>query len=461
MNPFIIQPTPTVTPAAPAAGSASAGNATAATAFAAAVAGFLDGATSNGTSTLPAAVPVPGVTPTVAGTTAAAPLSATPAEHAAAPSDQALALLAALVMPAAPQPPATEVATLQDGEAQDGESEGDLADTLLDNGDEAQTSEAVLLAPGAAAATALLAAMPQLQAAPPVAPQGGGTGEATGATASAELAKIVAPAPDTDITKAAEAGAQQAAGAAHARSGAVADTDGAEHARAPHLGGAETSRGSPAVDTALFGKDAGGPGRDRGDKPENGAAGLPKGHDGTPFAAAQLQAHQQAQQTDFASQLRAANMAPQQGAPAQPHAMDQITVRLHKAVSDGQDQISFHLRPVELGRIDVKLEFAADGRVKAQIAVDNPQTLELLQRDARGLERALSDAGVKTDTGSLSFSLREDPRSGFAGHEGSGENGSGRGSRGGNRGNNAEAEEAAAAQVAYARVGNGRLDVRV
>jgi flagellar hook-length control protein FliK len=40
------------------------------------------------------------------------------------------------------------------------------------------------------------------------------------------------------------------------------------------------------------------------------------------------------------------------------------------------------------------------------VTVDNRDTLELLKSDARGLERALRDAGLKADSGNLSFSLR-------------------------------------------------------
>ena len=47
-----------------------------------------------------------------------------------------------------------------------------------------------------------------------------------------------------------------------------------------------------------------------------------------------------------------------------------------------------------------------DGAVKAIIAVERAETFELLQRDARGLEKALQDAGLKTGSGSLSFNLR-------------------------------------------------------
>ena len=40
--------------------------------------------------------------------------------------------------------------------------------------------------------------------------------------------------------------------------------------------------------------------------------------------------------------------------------------------------------------------------------VERSETLDLLQRDARSLERALNDAGLKADSGSLEFNLRGD-----------------------------------------------------
>lgn len=156
---------------------------------------------------------------------------------------------------------------------------------------------------------------------------------------------------------------------------------------------------------------------------------------------------------DFTAHLKAVQQGPQPPA----HALGQIAVKINRAVADQQDQISFQLRPGDLGRIDVKLEFA-DGRMRAAIVVENPQTLDLLQRDARSLERALGDAGVKTDAGSLSFSLREDPRQAFAGREDARSGGGRSAPVDGER----EGDAATAAMVSsYVRVGNGRVDVRV
>ena len=44
----------------------------------------------------------------------------------------------------------------------------------------------------------------------------------------------------------------------------------------------------------------------------------------------------------------------------------------------------------------------------AVVNVERPETLELLQRDAAGLRQALQDAGLSTDSNSLSFNLRSE-----------------------------------------------------
>jgi flagellar hook-length control protein FliK len=87
-------------------------------------------------------------------------------------------------------------------------------------------------------------------------------------------------------------------------------------------------------------------------------------------------------------------------------ATDQVSVSLKKAVENGDSKLRIQLRPHDLGKVEVKLDIAGDGRAKAMILAERPETLELLQRDSRVLERALQDAGLKTDHNSLSFDLQ-------------------------------------------------------
>jgi flagellar hook-length control protein FliK len=130
----------------------------------------------------------------------------------------------------------------------------------------------------------------------------------------------------------------------------------------------------------------------------------------------------------------------------------QVAAQVAQAAADGTDRINIRLSPAELGRIDVKLDFGPDGRVQAVFAAERPQTMELLQRDARDLERALQDAGLRADSGSLSFNLR----------------GNGRDNRddqapGGHHKDGGPADMPASQLQAYAagQGGQGRLDIRI
>ena len=86
-------------------------------------------------------------------------------------------------------------------------------------------------------------------------------------------------------------------------------------------------------------------------------------------------------------------------------AVNQIAIQVSRAVKDGIDQFDIDLKPDTLGRVTVRLEFASDTTVQAVFAAERPETLDLLKRDAREIARSLTDAGVRADAGSLSFSL--------------------------------------------------------
>ena len=86
--------------------------------------------------------------------------------------------------------------------------------------------------------------------------------------------------------------------------------------------------------------------------------------------------------------------------------VDQLAIHIVKAAAEGMDKISIKLRPAALGHIEIQLELSHDGRIAAVVTAEKSETLELLQRDARGLERALQEAGLRTNSDSLNFNLR-------------------------------------------------------
>ncbi|WP_343559820.1 flagellar hook-length control protein FliK [Kiloniella sp. b19] len=87
---------------------------------------------------------------------------------------------------------------------------------------------------------------------------------------------------------------------------------------------------------------------------------------------------------------------------------DQVSVNIKKGAEAGADRITVKLNPLELGRVEIKLETNDQGLTRALVVAERPETLDLLQRDARALEKALQESGLKTDGGSLNFSLQQD-----------------------------------------------------
>ncbi len=98
--------------------------------------------------------------------------------------------------------------------------------------------------------------------------------------------------------------------------------------------------------------------------------------------------------------------------------IDQIKVNITRAAKAGLDKVTIQLKPHELGRVDVQLEMSEDHKVRVTVTADNKDTLALLQNDQRTLERALNDAGLRTDSNNLHFSLRSDSDAQNAANEG-------------------------------------------
>ncbi len=92
-----------------------------------------------------------------------------------------------------------------------------------------------------------------------------------------------------------------------------------------------------------------------------------------------------------------------------PPPMEQVSVQIQKAVINGANKVSIKLHPANLGRVEVRLEIATDGQLSAIITAEKPETLELLQRDIRGLEKSLQQAGLDANANSFNFGLKKNP----------------------------------------------------
>jgi len=85
----------------------------------------------------------------------------------------------------------------------------------------------------------------------------------------------------------------------------------------------------------------------------------------------------------------------------------QITMAILKQGSSGQNSFKLTLKPAELGQVNIRMDFQADGKMTAAITVDNDRTLNLLQRDQGALGRALENAGFDASGHNMNFTLKK------------------------------------------------------
>lgn len=94
--------------------------------------------------------------------------------------------------------------------------------------------------------------------------------------------------------------------------------------------------------------------------------------------------------------------------------VNNLAVHIAAQAQNGNKRFDIMLDPPELGRIEVRLDVAKDGATSTHIFVERSETLDLLQRDARALEKALHEAGLDMKEGNLQFSLKEEGNQGDA-----------------------------------------------
>jgi flagellar hook-length control protein FliK len=125
------------------------------------------------------------------------------------------------------------------------------------------------------------------------------------------------------------------------------------------------------------------------------------------------------------------------------------------ALGRGDEALTIALDPVELGRVEVSI---GQGKEAGQIRIvaERPETLALLQRDQRELDRALNQSGLGDMARSLSFSLASDQ--GRQQHHGSAH---GRGQRASMTIGGVEADRAMPILPAPLRNPNALIDIAV
>jgi flagellar hook-length control protein FliK len=89
-----------------------------------------------------------------------------------------------------------------------------------------------------------------------------------------------------------------------------------------------------------------------------------------------------------------------------------VAMEIATSIQSGKSRFEIRLDPADLGRIDVRIDIDRNGQMTSHLTVEKPETLSMLRQDAPQLQRALDDAGFKTDSGGLQFSLRDQSSSG-------------------------------------------------
>jgi hypothetical protein len=81
-------------------------------------------------------------------------------------------------------------------------------------------------------------------------------------------------------------------------------------------------------------------------------------------------------------------------------------VKMHIAKSDKHgNTITVQLNPVELGKVEIRMDMLQDGKFMINVIADKAETAQLLERNSHSLEKSLFENGVRGDNASLSFSF--------------------------------------------------------
>jgi flagellar hook-length control protein FliK len=93
--------------------------------------------------------------------------------------------------------------------------------------------------------------------------------------------------------------------------------------------------------------------------------------------------------------------------PPSPINLPHMAFEIARQVHAGSNKFQIRLDPADLGRVDVSLDIDKNGTVNARLVVEKMETLDLMQRDQRSLEKALQQAGLDSSKTNLEFSLKQ------------------------------------------------------
>lgn len=83
-----------------------------------------------------------------------------------------------------------------------------------------------------------------------------------------------------------------------------------------------------------------------------------------------------------------------------------IAVQMARHKADGSNQFTIRLSPESMGTVTIRLNIGNNSQLSAQMQVEKPETLALLQKDLAGLEKALKAQGFNTSSSDISIALK-------------------------------------------------------
>ncbi|MBN8827853.1 MAG: flagellar hook-length control protein FliK [Sphingobacteriia bacterium] len=89
-------------------------------------------------------------------------------------------------------------------------------------------------------------------------------------------------------------------------------------------------------------------------------------------------------------------------------AHEQIRLSVIKNIQGNNSKVVVQLEPKELGKVEITMKMNEESISGISIAVEKIETLELIQRDFKHLEKSLSENGIKIASDNISFNLRND-----------------------------------------------------
>ncbi|PZQ65782.1 MAG: hypothetical protein DI570_00600 [Phenylobacterium zucineum] len=91
-----------------------------------------------------------------------------------------------------------------------------------------------------------------------------------------------------------------------------------------------------------------------------------------------------------------------------PETVANLAAQIIKKLDARTTRFDVELDPHGLGKVDVRVEIGANGRITAAMTFDNPQAAQDVKARANELQRALEQAGFDMQGGSLSFDVAQD-----------------------------------------------------